>query len=102
MKAVKVFLLLCGIIGLAYGFTQGYAEAVSQEKLYVCGPCSSSFIKTAQQVVSELNIPDRVIIKKSTCLGECSMPPVLEFRGKVYTEMTADKLRAMLDYELDL
>ncbi len=102
MKTVRVFLLLCGIIGLFYGFTQNNAEAASQEKLYVCGPCSSAFIKTAEEVVSELNIPDRVIIKKSTCLGACSEPPVLEFRGQVYTEMTAEKLRAMLEYELDL
>lgn len=102
MKAIRGFLLLCGIIGLAYGFSQNYTEAASQEKLYVCGPCSSPFIKTAGEVVNELNIPDRVIIKKTTCLGACSEPPVLEFRGQVYTEMTAEKLKAMLEYELDL
>ena len=102
MKSAGRFLFLCGIFGLAFFYFVNLSEAANPEKLYVCSPCSSSFVKTAETVVKELNIYDRVIVKKSSCLGACSEPPVLEFRGQVYTEMTFEKLKSMLEYELGL
>ncbi|GAB6281222.1 MAG: hypothetical protein STSR0007_14410 [Thermovirga sp.] len=39
-------------------------------------------------------------VRRSSCLGACAGPPVLEFRGKVYVEMSKEKLRAMLESEL--
>ena len=39
-------------------------EAGEQEKLLVCGPCSSAFLPTASRVVEELGLSDRILVKR--------------------------------------
>jgi (2Fe-2S) ferredoxin len=71
-------------------------QALAADKLLVCGICDKSFYETAVKVVAEMNLTDKVTVKKSSCLGACSQPPVIEFKGEIYTSMTAEKLKALL------
>ena len=52
--------------------------------------------RTAAKVVQDMGLADKVSVKKSSCLGACATPPVIEFKGELYTSMTAEKLRALL------
>jgi len=72
-------------------------RALAADKLLVCGVCDKSFYETAVKVVEEMNLADKVTVKKSSCLGACSVPPVVEFKGELYTSMTASKLKALLE-----
>lgn len=100
MKIIAIFFMLLAAFSLVLALSPGGAEAADPEKIYVCGPCSSSFIEEAKAVVVEMGISDRVIVKRSSCLGVCAEPPVLEFRGKVYVKMSKEKLKAMLESEV--
>ena len=91
----KGFLLFALALALAAG-TLTAGRALAADKLLVCGICDKSFYETAVQVVQEMGLADRVTVKKSSCLGACSQPPVVEFKGEIYTSMTADKLKALL------
>lgn len=71
-------------------------RAMAADRLLVCGVCDKSFYETAVKVVAEMNLADKVTVKKSSCLGACSVPPVVEFKGEIYTAMTAEKLKALL------
>jgi (2Fe-2S) ferredoxin len=71
-------------------------RALAADKLLVCGVCDKSFYETAVKVVAEMKLADKVTVKKSSCLGACSAPPVVEFKGQIYTSMTAEKLKALL------
>lgn len=72
------------------------------QKLYICGPCSSFFIEEARTVVDNMGVADIVTVRRSSCLGACAEPPVIEFRGEIYVEMTGDLLRSMLERELGI
>lgn len=72
-------------------------RALAADKLLVCGVCDKSFYETAVKVVEEMNLADKVTVKKSSCLGACSVPPVIEFKGELYTSMTASKLKTLLE-----
>lgn len=100
MKTIAIFFMLLAAFGLFLALSPGGAEAAGSEKLYVCGPCSSYFIEEAKAVVEEMGISDRVIVTRSSCLGACAEPAVMEFRGTVYVRMTAEKLKAMLESEV--
>jgi len=91
----KGFLLIALALALAAG-TLTAGRAFAADKLLVCGICDKSFYETAVQVVQEMGLADRVTVKKSSCLGACSQPPVVEFKGEIYTSMTAEKLKALL------
>jgi predicted metal-binding protein len=96
MKLIAPLLLVAALFGALS------AAAAGPEDLFVCGPCSRSFIDEAKAVVEELGVPDRVAVRKSSCLGACDGAPVIEFRGTVYSSMTADKLKSLLSSELGL
>jgi len=100
MKIIAVFFIMVTALGLLFALSPGSADAASPEKLYVCGPCSSFFIDDAKAVVEEMGIGDLVTVRRSSCLGECGVPPVVGFRGEVYFEMTAEKLKALLEAEV--
>lgn len=100
MKVIAVFFMLMAAAGLVVTLSPGRTEAAGPEKLLICGPCSSFFIEEARAVVEEMGISDMVIVTKSSCLGACAEPPVMEFRGKVYMQMTAEKLKALLESEV--
>ncbi len=102
MKKMGVMFLLLAAFGMGFVIRQGPAWAAQPEKLYVCGPCSSYFIEEARVVVDEMGVADIVTVRRSSCLGACAEPPVIEFRGNIYVEMTSDKLREMLHNELGL
>jgi len=94
-KGFFVFsLALVLAIGAMTVFSPGPAQAA--DKLLVCAVCDKSFYETAVKVVTEMNLADKVTVKKSSCLGACSTPPVVEFKGKLYVSMTANKLKALL------
>ena len=80
--------------GAMLAFSPGRALAADQ--LLVCGVCDKSFYETAVKVVAEMNLADKVAVKKSSCLGACATPPVIEFKGELYVSMTAEKLKALL------
>ena len=80
--------------GAMLAFSPGWALAA--DKLLVCGACDKSFYETAVKVVAEMNLADKVTVKKTSCLGACAVPPVIEFKGELYTSMTAEKLKALL------
>ncbi len=94
----KVWLLFILALALAAGTlaTSAAGPALAADKLLVCGICDKSFYETAVKVVQEMGLADRVTVKKSSCLGACSQPPVVEFKGTLYTSMTAEKLKALL------
>lgn len=96
MKFIASLLLVAALFGVIP------AVAAESENLLVCGPCSRSFIDEAKAVVKELGIADRVTVKRSSCLGACDGAPVIEFRGTVYSAMTAEKLSTLLTAELGL
>ncbi len=94
-KGFFVFsLALILAIGAMPAFSPG--RALAADKLLVCGVCDKSFYETAVKVVTEMNLADKVIVKKTSCLGACAVPPVIEFKGELYTSMTAEKLKALL------
>ena len=70
--------------------------AFAADRLLVCGVCDKAFYETAVKVVQEMGLADKVSVKKSSCLGACAVPPVIEFKGELYTSMTAEKLKALL------
>jgi predicted metal-binding protein len=96
MKTIAIVLLVCSVFGAVPSL------AAEPEQLLVCGPCSRSFLDEARSVVEKLGVSDRVDIRRTSCLGACSEPAVMEFRGEIYTAMTADKLRSLLRCELGL
>ena len=100
MKVIALVIMLFVALGLALAIIPGKVEAASPEKLYVCGPCSSFFIDDAKAVVEEMGIGDLVTVRRSSCLGECGVPPVVGFRGEVYFDMTPEKLKAFLQAEV--
>ncbi|HDQ92799.1 MAG TPA: (2Fe-2S) ferredoxin domain-containing protein [Synergistetes bacterium] len=100
MKVIAIFLMMVTALGLLLALSPGSADAASPEKLYVCGPCSSFFIDDAKAVVEEMGIGDLVTVRRSSCLGECGVPPVVGFRGEVYHDMTAERLKALLEAEV--
>jgi (2Fe-2S) ferredoxin len=100
MKIIAVFFMMVAAFGLLFALSPGSADAAAPEKLYVCGPCSSFFIDEARAVVEEMGIGDLVTVRRSSCLGECGVPPVIGFRGEVYYDMTAEKLKALLEAEV--
>ena len=100
MKIIAIFFMLLAAFGLVLTLSPSGAEAAGSEKLYVCGPCSSYFIEEAKAVVEEMGISDKVVVTRSSCLGACAEPAVMEFRGIVYVRMTAEKLKAMLESEV--
>lgn len=53
-------------------------------------------------MVDNMGVADIVTVRRSSCLGACAEPPVIEFRGKIYVEMTGDLLRSMLERELGI
>ena len=71
--------------------------AVAADRLLVRGVCDKSFYETAAKVVQDMGLADKVSVNKSSCLGACATPPVIEFRGELYTSMTAEKLKALLE-----
>ena len=81
-------------LGALLAFSPG--RALAADKLLVCAICDKSFYETAVKVVAGMNLADKVTVKKSSCLGACSVPPVVEFKGELYTSMTAEKLRTLL------
>jgi (2Fe-2S) ferredoxin len=81
-------------IGAMTVFSPG--PALAADKLLVCAVCDKSFYETAVKVVTEMNLADKVTVKKSSCLGACSVPPVIEFKGELYTSMTEEKLKILL------
>lgn len=85
-------------IGLMIGFAA--SPSLAADKLYVCGVCDKSFYETAVRVVKEMKLDDKVTVKKSSCLGACSQPPVVEFKGQLYTSMTAEKLKLLLKTQI--
>ncbi|HOP51735.1 MAG: NAD(P)H-dependent oxidoreductase subunit E [Thermovirgaceae bacterium] len=102
MKKPVIFIALLFILGLVAFAISDPLWAGQPEKLYVCGPCSSFFLEDAKSVVEELGVSDLVSVRRSSCLGACAQPPVIEFRGTVYVEMTAERLRSMLECELGI
>lgn len=100
MKVLAILFMMVTALGLLLVLSPGDADAGSPEKLYLCGPCSSFFIEDARAVVEEMGIGDRVSVRRSSCLGECGIPPVVGFRGEVYFDMTAEKLKALLEAEV--
>ena len=94
-KGFFVFsLALILAIGAMPAFLPG--RALAADKLLVCAVCDKSFYETAVKVVTEMNLADKVTVKKTSCLGACAVPPVIEFKGELYTSMTAEKLKALL------
>ena len=87
-----------GLAALLLGFAllSGAAPADAADRLLVCGVCDKAFYETAVKLVQEMGLADKVSVKKSSCLGACAAPPVIEFKGELYTSMTAEKLRALL------
>ena len=81
---------------LGYALLSAAAPANAADKLLVCGVCDKSFFETAVKVIQEMGLADKVSVKKSSCLGACAVPPVIEFKGELYTSMTAEKLKALL------
>ncbi len=94
----KVLLLFClaAILTLAGASVFKADSASAAETLLVCGVCDKTFYKTAERVVREMELTEKVTVKKSSCLGACSLPPVIEFRGELYVSMTEEKLKALL------
>ena len=80
--------------GAMLAFSPG--RALAADKLLVCGVCDKSFYETAVKVVAEMNLADKVAVKKSSCLGACATPPIIEFKGELCVSMTAEKLKALL------
>lgn len=94
-KGFFVFsLALILAIGAIPVFSPG--PALAADKLLVCAVCDKTFYETAVKVVAEMNLADKVTVQKSSCLGACSVPPVIEFKGKLYVSMTAEKLKTLL------
>ncbi|HQO84069.1 MAG TPA: (2Fe-2S) ferredoxin domain-containing protein [Synergistales bacterium] len=102
MKKPVISIALVFILGIVALAINDPVWAGQPEKLYVCGPCSSFFLEDAKAVLEELGVTDMVSVRRSSCLGACAQPPVIEFRGTVYVEMTAEKLRSMLESELGI
>ncbi len=102
MKRIAIMISLFAAFGLSVLIPQGQLFAAQSEKLYVCGPCSSFFIEEARTVVENMGVADMVTVRRSSCLGACAEPPVIEFRGRIYVEMTGEKLRSMLESELGI
>ena len=94
----KGFLVFCMAAVLAVGGLMAFStgRALAADKLLVCGVCDKSFYETAVKVVQEMNLADKVTVRKSSCLGACATPPVIEFKGELYVSMTAEKLKALL------
>lgn len=90
--------IVLGLAALLFGFAllSGAGPADAADKLLVCGVCDKAFYETAVKVVQEMGLADKVSVKKSSCLGACAAPPVIEFKGELYTSMTAEKLKALL------
>lgn len=88
--SLALVLAVGGLLALSPG------RALAADKLLVCGVCDKSFYETAVKVVAEMNLADKVTVKKSSCLGACSVPPVVEFKGELYVSMTAEKLKTLL------
>ena len=90
--------IVLGLTALLFGFAllSGADPADAADKLLVCGVCDKAFYETAVKLVQEMGLADKVSVKKSSCLGACSAPPVIEFKGELYTSMTAEKLKALL------
>ena len=96
LPMLRLSLLLGGFLFVALALVPP-GEAEEQEKLLVCGPCSSAFLPTASRVVEELGLSDRILVKRSSCLGPCAQGMVIAFRGTVYANMTEDLLRTLLE-----
>ena len=91
--------IVLGLAALVFGFAllPGASHADAADKLLVCGVCDKAFYETAVKVVQEMGLADKVSVKKSSCLGACATPPVIELKGELYTSMTAEKLKALLE-----
>lgn len=87
--------IVLGLAALLLGFAL-LSGAFAADRLLVCGVCDKAFYETAVKLVQEMGLADKVSVKKSSCLGACAAPPVIEFKGELYTSMTAEKLRALL------
>ena len=96
MRKAWLVLGLAALLSIAVLGSVGAGPALAAEKLLVCCVCDKSFYDTAVKVVQEMGLADKVTVRKSSCLGACSEPPVIEFRGEVYTSMTAEKLKTLL------
>jgi len=99
MRGGKRFLRLALALALLVAVTAplgGTRAALGAENLLVCKACDKSFYDIAVRVVDEMNLTHSVTVRRSSCLGACSQPPVVEFRGKVYASMTPEKLRSIL------
>ncbi len=93
MKIRSIFFLLSiAIITLTVLSTTAFAS----EAIYVCRPCSRSFIPEIKNVIEELHLEDQVKIKTTSCLGYCDEPMVLKFQNKIYTNMDREKLKMLL------
>ena len=87
-KGFFVFsLALILAIGAMPAFSPG--RALAADKLLVCGVCDKSFYETAVKVVTEMNLADKVTVKKTSCLGASAVPPSFVFKGMFYTSVTA-------------
>ena len=92
------FLLVIALVALSLLSTAAFAA----EALYICRPCSRSFIPEAKSVLEELDLEDKVRIKTTSCLGDCDKPVVLKFQNKIYTSMDREKLKMLLMEVFDL
>ena len=91
---MKKFLFLF-ILGVFF-FVPSLSVQAAEEFLYICGPCSRNFVPIAEDVIQELALEDNVHIKLVSCLGACTVSPVVEFKGEIYGHMTKEKLFALL------
>lgn len=97
MKSI-FFLLVIAFMALSVLSTAAFAA----EALYICRPCSRSFIPEAKSVLEELGLEDKVIIKTTSCLGDCDKPAVLKFKNTIYTDMDREKLKMLLMDAFDI
>lgn len=93
MKSRSIFfLILIAVMALTFLSTTAFAS----EAIYICRPCSKSYMPEVKSVIEELGLEDRVKIKTTSCLGYCDEPMVLKFQNKIYTKMDREKLKNLL------
>lgn len=92
------FLMIIAVMAIAFLSTTAFAS----EAIYICRPCSRSYLPEVKSVIAELGLEDMVKIKTTSCLGYCDEPMVLKFRNEIYRNMDAEKLKMLLMDAFDL
>ncbi|MBN1334197.1 MAG: hypothetical protein JW971_10580 [Synergistales bacterium] len=93
---MKVYTLFLFFVAAFFVLVFLSSSAIAAESIYICRPCSRSFIPEMNEVISNLGLEDTLQVKATSCLGYCDEPYVLKFRDQIYRNMDKALLEAML------